>query len=171
MKDNKLGKPKNGAKHSPALKMEIDAPPNSTPKELIRFVEQDSNATETLDQLPKSNGVFQLWVDSSDPNSLIKQEVIELKDNGKRTCDKYKRHIAADECYHVATMVGNNNTLFVILEINPEEDKQRREELETSVMDGVEFEREEIKLEEQARLDLYSVLSIPTKEVKLENSS
>ncbi|KFY03092.1 hypothetical protein O988_01705 [Pseudogymnoascus sp. VKM F-3808] len=171
MKDNKLGKPKNGAKHSPALKMEIDAPPDSTPKELIRFVEQDGNATETLDLLLESNGVFQLWVDSGDPNSLIKQQVIELKDNGKRTCDKYKRHIAADECYHVATMAGNNNTLFVISEIRPEEDKQRREELETSVMDGVEFEREEIKPEEQARLDLYSVPSIPTEEVKLEDSS
>lgn len=67
-------------------------------------------------------------------------------------------------------MAGNNNTLFVISEIKPEEDRQRREELETSAMDGVEFEREEIKPEEQARLDLYSVPSIPTKEVKLEDS-
>ena len=68
-------------------------------------------------------------------------------------------------------MAGNNNTLFVISEIKPEDDEQWREQLETSVMGGVEFEREEIKPEEQARLDLYRVPSIPTKEVKLENSS
>jgi hypothetical protein len=68
-------------------------------------------------------------------------------------------------------MAGNNNTLFVISEIKPEDDEQWREQLETSVMGGVEFEREEIKPEEQARLDLYSVPSIPTEEVKLENSS
>lgn len=64
-------------------------------------------------------------------------------------------------------MAGNNNTLFVISEIKPEEDRQRREELETSVMDGVEFEREEIKPEEQARLDLYSVPKhVPTQEIR-----
>ena len=68
-------------------------------------------------------------------------------------------------------MAGNNNTLFVISEIKPEDDEQWREQLETSVMGGVEFEREEIKPEEQAHLDLYSVPSIPTEEVKLENSS
>ncbi|OBT56673.1 hypothetical protein VE04_03814 [Pseudogymnoascus sp. 24MN13] len=161
-KYTKLGKPKNGvkqipkAKVSPTLKMEIDDPPDSTIRDLIRFVEQDGTATECLDQLLESNGGFQLWVDRGDPNSLVKQQVIELKDTGKRICDKNKRHIADDECYKVATMAGNNNTLFVISEIKPKEDRQRREELETSVMDGVEFEREEIKPEEQARLDLYS---------------
>ncbi|OAF60543.1 hypothetical protein VC83_03557 [Pseudogymnoascus destructans] len=144
--------------------MEMDVPPDSTIQDLIRFVEQDGMATECLDQLPESNGVFQLRVDSGDPNSFVKQQVIELKDKGKRTCDKNKRHIAADECYKVATMAGNNNTLFVISEIKPEDDEQWREQLETSVMGGVEFEREEIKPEEQARLDLYSVPSIPTEE-------
>ncbi|OAF56685.1 hypothetical protein VC83_07154 [Pseudogymnoascus destructans] len=167
MKDTKLGKPKNGVKHSSALKMEIDAPPDCTPRELIRFVEQDGNVTETLDQLLESNGVFQLWVDSGDPNSLVKQEVIELKDKGKRTCDKHKRHIAADECYHVATMAGNNNTLFVISEIKPEEDKHRGEDFDTSAMDGVELEREEIKPEKQAHLDLYGIPEhVPTQEVE-----
>jgi hypothetical protein len=34
MKDNKLGKPKNGVKHSPALKMEIDAPPGKITRPL-----------------------------------------------------------------------------------------------------------------------------------------
>ena len=34
IKDNKLGKPKNGVKHSPALKMEIDAPPGKITRPL-----------------------------------------------------------------------------------------------------------------------------------------
>ncbi|KFY68145.1 hypothetical protein V496_01265 [Pseudogymnoascus sp. VKM F-4515 (FW-2607)] len=170
IRNTKLGKLKIGVKHvpkvkvSPPLKMEIDAPP-----------EQDGNATESLDQLLESNGVFQLWVTDGDPNSLVEKQVIEFKDKGKRTCDKHKRHIAADECYNVATMAGNNNTLFVILEIKPEEDKHWGEDFETLVMDAVEYERSIMKLEEQARRDLYSVpeheptqelTDEPTQEVK-----
>jgi hypothetical protein len=102
---------------------------------------------------------------------LIKQQVIELKDKGKRTCNKNKRHIAANKCYKVATIVGNNNMLFVILEIKPREDKQWHEQLETLVIDRVEFKCKEIKLEEQAHLDLYSVPSISIEEVKVDNSS
>ncbi|KAL5354914.1 hypothetical protein ACLOAV_001005 [Pseudogymnoascus australis] len=180
IRNTKLGKPKIGVKHvpkvkvSPPLKMEIDAPPDSTPQKLIRFVEQDGNATESLDQLLESNGVFQLWVTDGDPNSLVEKQVIEFKDKGKRTCGKHKRHIAADECYNVATMAGNNNTLFVISEIKPE-DKHWGEDFETSVMDAVEYERSIMKPEEQARRDLYSVpeheptqelTDEPTQEVK-----
>ncbi|KAL5344433.1 hypothetical protein ACLOAV_010693 [Pseudogymnoascus australis] len=175
IKKTKLGKPKAGVKHipkaklSPTQKMEIDAPPDSTPQKLIRFVEQDGNATESLDQL-----LFQLWVKDGDPHSLVEKQVIELKDKGKRICDKHKRHIAADQCYNVATMAGNNNTLFVISEIKPE-DKHWGEDFEPSVMDAVEYEHKELKPEEQARRDLYSVpeheatkesTDEPTQEVK-----
>jgi hypothetical protein len=61
--------------------------------------------------------VLELRLDHGDPTSLVEQQVQEFLRNGKRTCDRYKKIIPAEECYSVATREENKNTLFLIPDI------------------------------------------------------
>jgi len=61
--------------------------------------------------------VLEMRVDHSDLTSRVKDKVQEFLRDGKRTCDKYKKIISAKDCYSMATIEENKNTLFLILGI------------------------------------------------------
>ncbi|KAH8674847.1 hypothetical protein BGZ60DRAFT_526787 [Tricladium varicosporioides] len=84
----------------------------------IRFVERDGNGTDILDPSQVyTEHVRMQKVPRGDPKSQVAQAVQVFLDMGKRTCDRYKRYIPAEDCYRVATSAGNNNTLFLIPDI------------------------------------------------------
>jgi hypothetical protein len=81
-------------------------------------VEREGNESEMLNPLQEYAGkVLEMRVDHGDPTSCVKDKVQEFLRNGKRTCDKYKKIISAEDCYSVATIEENKNTLFLILGI------------------------------------------------------
>jgi hypothetical protein len=82
---------------------------------IIRFVE--GNESDMLNPLQEYREVLALRVDRGDPTSLVKQQVQEFLRIGKRTCDRYKKIIPAEECYSVATREENQNTLFLIPDV------------------------------------------------------
>ena len=87
---------------------------------IIRFVEREGNESDMSNLLQEYvREVLELKVDHGDPTSLVEQQVQEFLRNGKRTCDRYKKIIPAEECYRVATREENKNTLFLIPEIGP----------------------------------------------------
>ena len=61
--------------------------------------------------------VLKIRVDYSNLTSRVEDKVQEFLRNSKRTCNKYKKIISAKDCYSVATIEENKNTLFLILGI------------------------------------------------------
>lgn len=59
---------------------------------------------------------IELEVLQNDPTSLVERKAQEFWLQRKRTCNRHRRIIAAQDCYMVATAEGNNNTLFLIPE-------------------------------------------------------
>jgi hypothetical protein len=81
-------------------------------------VEHEGNKSEMLNPLQEyARKVLKIRVDYSNPTSCVKDKVQEFLHNSKRTCDKYKKIISAKDCYSVATIEKNKNTLFLILSI------------------------------------------------------
>jgi hypothetical protein len=56
-------------------------------------------------------------VDYSDLTSCVEKKVQKFLHNSKRTCNRYKKIISAKDCYNIATIEENKNTLFLILDI------------------------------------------------------
>jgi hypothetical protein len=61
--------------------------------------------------------VLKIRVDYNNLTSCVKDKVQEFLHNNKRTCNKYKKIISAKDCYSIATIEKNKNTLFLILGI------------------------------------------------------
>jgi len=61
--------------------------------------------------------VLKIKVNYSNLTSCVKDKVQEFLRNSKRICDKYKKIISVKDCYSVATIKENKNTLFLILGI------------------------------------------------------
>jgi hypothetical protein len=93
---------------------------------IIRFVEREGNEHDLLNPL-KAGHVRSQTVERGDPTSHVAQAVQIFLDMGKRTCDRNKKYIPADECYSVATRAENNNTLFLIPDVGYETEGQRYE--------------------------------------------
>lgn len=84
----------------------------------IRFLEREGNESEISNPLQEYVGeVRELQVDYGDPASLVAQQVNRFLNIGKRTCDRYKKFIPAEECYSVATREENKNTLFLLPDV------------------------------------------------------
>ena len=95
---------------------------------IIRFVEREGNESDMLNPLQEYVGkVVEMRVDHGDPTSLVKDKVQEFLSKGKRTCDRYKRIISAEDCYSVATIEENKNTLFLIPGIESQGEAQEAE--------------------------------------------
>ena len=66
---------------------------------------------------------------------------------GKRTCDRHKKYIPADECYSVATRAENNNTLFLVPDVGYQTEVQRYEASESGGQAMEESRDNEIRQE------------------------
>jgi hypothetical protein len=85
---------------------------------IIRFVEREGNESNMLNPLQEYVGkVEEMRVDHGDPTSRVEEKVQEYLRDGKRTCDRYKKIISAEDCYSMATIEENKNTLFLIPDI------------------------------------------------------
>ncbi|KAH7364008.1 hypothetical protein BKA65DRAFT_532668 [Rhexocercosporidium sp. MPI-PUGE-AT-0058] len=85
---------------------------------IIRFLEVDSNESETLNLLPDdAKIVLEIKVEYGDPTSLVAQHATNFFNMGKRTCDRGKRYVPPRECYNVATSEGNKNTIFLMPDV------------------------------------------------------
>ena len=62
-----------------------------------------------------------LTVDHGDPNSVIQRQVGEFLRQGMRTCDRRNKYIPEMDCYRVATLPENHDTLFLV----PDAGRQR----------------------------------------------
>jgi len=70
---------------------------------------------------------LELKVDHGDPASLIEQQVRQFLQVGKRTCDRFKKNIPAEDCYRVATREENKNTLFLIPDLGSRREKEEQD--------------------------------------------
>jgi hypothetical protein len=77
---------------------------------VIRFVERGGR--DMPDKV-----AMELAIDYGDPTSRVERQVGEFLRQGMRTCDRYKKYIPEKECYRVATMPENHDTLFLIPDI------------------------------------------------------
>lgn len=94
----------------------------------IRFVEREGNESDILDPFQEYAGRERVQtVERGDPTSRVAQAVQVFLDWGKRTCDRYKKYIPAEECYSVATQAENNYTLFLIPNVGYQREGQRYE--------------------------------------------
>jgi hypothetical protein len=93
-------------------------------------VEREGNENNMLQPLQEYIGkVLELIVDYGDPSSLVEYQVLEFLRIGKRTCDRHKKYIPAEECYSVATSKENKNTLFLIPDVGSQEKAEECEML------------------------------------------
>jgi hypothetical protein len=92
----------------------------------IRFVEREGNESDMLNPLQEYPGRVRVQrVERGDPTSSVAKAVQVFLDMGKRTCDRYKKFIPAEECYSMATRAENNNTLFLIPDLGYQKEGQR----------------------------------------------
>jgi hypothetical protein len=74
--------------------------------------------------------MLEVTLDDDNPAALIERHVRKFWHQKLRACDKYNKAIRPIECYHVAVMPQNQNTLYLI----PEADLQRMKDLETQAL-------------------------------------
>jgi hypothetical protein len=104
---------------------------------IIRFVEREGNESVMLNPLQEYVGkVLEMRVDHGDPTSRVEEKVQKYLRDGKRTCDRYKKIISAEDCYSVATIEENKNTLFLIPDIESQEKEQEADGQGYQVADG-----------------------------------
>jgi hypothetical protein len=114
----------------------------------IRFVELEGNECDVLNPFQEYAGHVRVQrVERGDSTSHVAQAVRIFLDMGKRTCDRYKKYIPADECYSVATRAENNNTLFLIPDVGYEAEGQRYEAPESGGQAMEESRDDEIRQE------------------------
>jgi len=114
----------------------------------IRFVEREANERDVLNPLQEYAGRVRVQrVERGDPTSRVAQAVQIFLDMGKRTCDRNKKYIPADECYSVATKAENNNTLFLIPDVGYQTKGQRYEVPESGGQAMEESRDDEIRQE------------------------
>ena len=138
----------------------------------IRFVEREGNERDVLNPLQEYAGNVRVQqVERGDPTSRVAQAVQIFLDMGKRTCDRNKKYIPADECYSVATRAENNNTLFLIPDVRYQTEGQRYEAPESGGQAMEESRQDEIRQEIEGQHQMTEGLEEPDQEMDKPDSA